>query len=198
MSLIPDTPTMLLTRLALQASGEDEAAWTEFFELYTPVMRRFLAFRDVDAGQAEDIIQDVLAKLVTILRNRRYDKERSHFRTYLSHLLYNEMVDHYRRSRRWNEYTDIDKVDCIDETASTAGDALDREWAAAKHKEAVAHILNKTALSEQSKRIYQELEVSGDTCEAVAKRMGLAAATVRQIKSRVGRMVAALERRLDE
>lgn len=196
MSMFPDTPTMLLTRIAMQVSGEDESVWTEFFELYTPVMRAYLFSREVDAQAAEDIVQNVLMKLVTILREGKYDKERSRFRTYLSKLLYHEFIDHYRRSCARRDHLKVPLTDDAVEVPATVGEALDLDWAKARHKEVVEHILQKTALSEQSKLVFRELEETGDTCESVAKRMGLPAATVRQIKSRVGRMVAALERRL--
>ena len=198
MSVFPETPTMLLTRIAMQISGEDESVWTEFFELYEPAMRSYLLGQGAKESKVDDIVQEVLVKLVAVLREGRYLKERSRFRTYLSHLLYNEMIDHYRRSRARCEDLHIPiKVTDV-EVAPTAGDVLDREWAASRHAAVVAHILEKTALSAQTKRVYRELEDSGDTCEAVAKRLGLTAAAVRQIKSRVGRMVAAFEERLGE
>ena len=198
MSMFPETPTKLLTSLAMQISGEDDAVWTEFFELYEPAMRSYLLGQGAKESKVDDIVQDVLVKLVGVLREGRYLKERSRFRTYLSHLLYNEMIDYYRRSRSRCEDMHIPiKVTDV-EVASTAGDMLDREWAASRHAAVVAHILEKTALSAQTKRVYRELEETGDTCEAVAKRLGLKAAAVRQIKSRVGRMVAALEERLGE
>lgn len=198
MSVFPETPTMLLTRIAVLSTGEDQSVWTEFFELYEPAMRLYLVNRGIDELKAEDIVQDVFVKLVDVLRTGSYDKKRGRFRTYLSHLLYNEMIDHYRRAqaRREDLHIPIEEGDI--EVASTVGDALDKEWAKARHSAIVAHILQKTALSAQSKRVYQELVTTGDTCEEVAKRMGIKAAAVRQIKSRVGRMVAALEERLGE
>lgn len=42
MSVFPKTPTALLTRIAADAAGEDEAVWTELVELYQPAMRGFL------------------------------------------------------------------------------------------------------------------------------------------------------------
>lgn len=196
MSVFPETPTSLLTRIAMQVTGEDEVVWTEFFELYTPAMRTYLLGRGVRETEADDVVQDVLAKLVSVLRGNRYDKGKSHFRTYLSHVLYHEMIDHHRRARAQREHVRVPLSDEMAEVAATAGDALDLEWVAARHTAAVTHVLGKTALSEQSKRVYRELEASGDSCEAVAKRLRLSAACVRQIKSRVGRMVAAVEGRL--
>jgi RNA polymerase sigma-70 factor (ECF subfamily) len=197
-SIFPQTPTTLLTRIAMHVSGEDESVWTEFFELYEPAMCTYLISRGVNETKVEDIVQDVFVKLVDVLRKNSYDKTRSRFRTYLSHLLYNEMVDQYRRAQTRMEESHIPFNEEDVEIAPTAGDALDREWIEARHRAVVKHILEKTAISDQSKRVYRELESSGDTCEAVAKRLGLKASAVRQIKSRVGRMVAALEKRFGE
>jgi RNA polymerase sigma factor (sigma-70 family) len=198
MSIFPETPTMLLTRIAMQATGEDESVWTEFFELYEPAMRVYLIARGVNESKVDDIVQDVLVKLVGVLRTGSFDKKRSRFRTYLSRILYNEMVDHYRRAQARCEDLHVSIHEADVEVSSTAGEALDEEWAKARLSAAVTHILEKTAISAQSKNVFRELEVTGDTCEAVAKRLGLRAAAVRQIKSRVGRMVAALEERLGE
>ena len=74
--------------------------------------------------------------------------------------------------------------------------AVEREWLAECHEAAVRHILENTALAETSKAVFRELERTGDTCEAVAKRFGLSAVSVRQIKSRILRMVRALEKRM--
>jgi hypothetical protein len=61
----------------------------------------------------------------------------------------------------------------------------------------VEHVLTKTALSAQSRQIYRELLATGDNCAEVARRMNLPAATVRQVKSCVSRMIAAFEKTID-
>ena len=67
-------------------------------------------------------------------------------------------------------------------------------WNLARHRAAVEHVLTRTAISEQSRRIYRELLATCDNCAEVARRMNLPAATVRQVKSRVSRMIAAFEK----
>ncbi len=69
MSMFPDTPTALLTRIAANVSGEDEAFWYEFVELYEPTMRTFLTSKGIALDDIDDIIQDIFAKLVDILLN---------------------------------------------------------------------------------------------------------------------------------
>ena len=34
MSALPDTPVTLIARMAAQMTGEDEAGWVRFFDLY--------------------------------------------------------------------------------------------------------------------------------------------------------------------
>lgn len=141
-------------------------------------------------------MQNVFAKLVGILREGKYDKSRGRFRAYLSTLLLHELIGSVRKAQARMEHRreSLEEDSAVVEPEARA--AVEREWLAECHAAAVRHILENTALAEASKNVFLELEQTGDTCEAVAKRLGLSAASVRQVKSRVSRMVVALERRL--
>ena len=196
MSVFPMTPTELLTRIAADASGEDEAVWTEFVELYQPAMRGFLLKRGARASDVDDLVQEVFAKLVGILREGKYDQSRGRFRAYLSTLLFHELIGSVRKAQARMEHRRVP----VEEDAAAVGPeapaAIERAWLAECHEAAVRHILERTALAETSKNIFRELERTGDTCEAVARRLGISAASVRQVKSRISRMVQALEKRM--
>ena len=196
MSAFPKTPTALLTRIAADAAGEDEAVWTELVELYQPAMRGFLLKRGTQDSDVDDIMQNVVVRLVGILREGKYDKRRGRFRAYLSTLLYHELIGSVRKAQARMEHrrVPIEEDSAVVESEALA--AVEREWLAECHDAAVRHILENTALAETSKAVFRELERTGDTCEAVAKRFGLSAASVRQIKSRISRMVQALEKRM--
>ena len=196
MSAFPKTPTALLTRIAADAAGEDEAVWTELVELYQPAMRGFLLKHGAQASDVDDLVQNVFAKLVGILREGKYDKRRGRFRAYLSTLLLHELIGNVRKAQARMEHR---RVPVEEDSAVVKSEALaevEREWLFECHEAAVRHILEHTALAETSKTVFRELERTGDTCEAVAKRLGLSAASVRQIKSRISRMVQALETRM--
>ena len=196
MSAFPNTPTALLTRIAADASGEDETVWTELVELYQPAMRGFLLKHGARESDADDLVQNVFAKLVGILREGKYDKCRGRFRAYLSTLLFHELIGSVRKSQARMEHRRVPVDEDSATVESVAPAAVEREWLAECHTVAVKHILERTALSESSKHVFRELEESGDTCEAVAKRLGVPAASVRQVKSRISRMVQALEKRM--
>ncbi len=202
MSLFPQTPTTLLTRLAARLTGEDEANWTRFFELYQPAMVAFVSKRPLPGStDAEDVVQTVLAKLVDILRAHGYDSAKGRFRSYLATLLRNELFSLYRHERARPD-ANARHLEGLEDTPSepsippVSAEVLEADWAAARHAAAVRHVLGATALAAQSKAVFAELERTGDTCVDVARRFGLSAMAVRQIKSRVTRLVEAFERRM--
>lgn len=196
MSAFPMTPTALLTRIAADAAGEDEAVWTELVELYQPAMRGFLLKHGAQDSDIDDLVQNVFAKLVGILREGKYDKSRGRFRAYLSTLLFHELIGSIRKARVRMEHRRVPVGEDSAVVEPEALAAVECEWLAECHEAAVRHVLENTALAETSKTVFRELERTGDTCEAVAKRLGVSAASVRQIKSRISRMVMALEKRL--
>ena len=195
MSAFPDTSTTLLARLVERETGVDQAAWRVFFDRYQPVMVEFARMKGA-GDDAEDAVQEVFASLAGTFKAGRYVRDKGKFKNYLAKMLRNELVSRFRREQS------RPRVEALDASAGElqarplfAGlDADDRAWELARHRAAVEHVLSKTALSEQSRRIYRELMATGDSCAAVARRLGLPAATVRQVKSRVTRMVAAFKK----
>ena len=201
MSTFPDTSTTLLAKLAERETGIDQAAWYRFFALYQPVMVEFA--RTKGAGDdAEDVVQEVFANLAKAFQAGRYAREKGSFRAYLAKMLRNELISRFRRCsvRPERDAVGITEAEVEAEkrlqTAPSVSSGPDdiENWKIARHRIAVEHVLTKTALSEQSRQIYRRLMESGDSCAEVARRMNLPAATVRQVKSRVSRMIVAFEK----
>ena len=154
------------------------------------------------ADDAEDVVQEVFADLAKAFQAGRYAREKGSFRAYLAKMLRNELVSRFRRCsvRPERDAVGITEVEVKAEKRLQTvpsvyfGPDDDEDWKIVRHRIAVEHVLTKTALSEQSRQIYRRLMESGDNCAAVAREMGIAAATVRQVKSRVTRMIAAFEK----
>ena len=77
-----------------------------------------------------------------------------------------------------------------------AGTVPDVKWRFACHQTAVSRVLTQRALSVQSREVYRLATVEGLSNNAVAKHLGMSAAAVRMVHSRVERMVAAIEESL--
>jgi RNA polymerase sigma-70 factor (ECF subfamily) len=97
-SHLPSTSATLLGRLRDPA---DAAAWAEFDRRYRDLIVRFLQARALQRADAEDLAQDVLAKLVTGLRGFEYDAARGKFRGYLFRCARGVLAEYYMaRSKR--------------------------------------------------------------------------------------------------
>ena len=71
--------------------------------------------------------------------------------------------------------------------------AIDAEWAAARHRAAVEHVLTKTLVSDLNKRLYRAYVLDDRPIDEVAREFGVTRNQVSQAKVRIGRMVAAIE-----
>ena len=195
MSSFPTTSTTLLANLAERESGIDQAEWNRFFALYYPVMVEFARARGA-GDDSEDVVQEVLADLVKVFQAGRYVRGKGQFKSYLATMLRNELISRFRRMQAKSRVDGRARTPRTPFPAPPAAPSADDmpTWNLARHRAAVEHVLTRTAISEQSRRIYRELLATGDNCAEVARRMNLPAATVRQVKSRVSRMIAAFEK----
>ena len=67
MSTFPETSVTLLRKIAVQVTGEREAAWVRFFGLYEPAIKRFAAYHD-SSHDPDDVAQDIFLKLVNVVQ----------------------------------------------------------------------------------------------------------------------------------
>ena len=203
MANFPDTPVSLLVHIASECTGQrDEAAWTRLFELYAPAIRAFAEEHGGD-GEEEDVVQEIFLRLVGILRNGRVKigGDAGRFRRYLATLIRNELVSRWRRRQARGG----DRVVSLDDPAtgmepgvgSETAALIDAKWRVARRKAAVEWALTKTALSEQSKAVYRAYAVEGHPIGEVASAFGISRNSVSQIKTRVERMVAAIEAEIE-
>lgn len=196
MAVFPLTPRTLLMRLADLKDGDDDRAWARFVELYEPAIREFIRLQDPDiaATDADDLVQETLMRLVPAIRNRVFDPRKGRFRAYLSVTVRRLMIDRLRAlaARRTGRATPIGEVEPAAETP-TAAALVDMKWRLARHHAAVEHVFAKSALSDQSRRVYLMSEMEGLAMKDIAAKLGIAPNAVRRIASRVRKMIAAVE-----
>lgn len=194
MSLFPQTSLTLLQKLAVEVTGESEAAWVRFFSLYTPAIRRFAEYNDA-THDPDDVVQNVYMRLVEIMRSGKYKPEKAKFRTFLAMLIRHELIALYRRdqARGGEANVPIDKMEDELTVPAEQAERIDREWARARHEAAVEHVLTKTAMSAQSKAVYRAHVIEGKSTDEVAAQFGIAKNLVGQIKFRVNKAIEIIE-----
>ncbi len=201
MSVLPDTPATLMARMAASLTGESESSWVRFFSLYQPVIRRFAEYAGAK-GDSEDVAQDVLVKLVSILREGRYHPEKGRFRSYLAAITRREVINrwHKAQARAADRIVSLDDADSPVEAVvpSETEAVLDAKWRLARHDAALEHVLTKTALAAKTKDIYRAYVVEGRPIDEVASAFGVPRNAVSQAKTRVERMAADYEEMLSD
>ena len=189
--IIPETPKTLLDELSRQ--GElDELKWRQFDDIYRPVVAFFVQQRFATLSAAsDDIVQDTMARLVAVLREGKYRRDRSRFRTYLAALVHNCCIDQMRKAARRREVP-IDSVNLDDISAERASQDtfshLDRQWAEACYSAARRHVLEHVPLDPLHKKIFLESE-QGRTSNDISEENGVSPAAVRQIKHRISTLI---------
>ena len=193
--MIPDTPQTLLRKIAEYAQGDDAAEWAKFAELYEPVIRLYIAqSRTVSAADADDIVQDIFIKLVEVLRNGEYKREKGSFRTYLAAMVRRLLIDRYRReTTRFGKDGTAPLSDNIPSDLPDPSAIVDMRLALARHNAAIDHVLTRTMLEKRTVAAYREYALDGLPAAEVAARYGMTVNNLRQLKHRIDRMIAAVE-----
>ena len=193
--MIPDTPKTLLRKIAESANGDDSAEWARFVELYTPVIRQFVSVReDVGEADTDDVVQEIFVRLVDVLRTGTYRPEKGRFRAYLGTMVRRLLIDRHRRvlARGAGNSVSAEEVELLSETPDAA-EVVDMRLREACHVAAVEHVLSRTMLDAGTVAAYRAYALDGESAADVAARLGITVNALRQIKYRVGRMIAAVE-----
>ena len=195
MSRIPDTPVTLIARMAAQATGEDEATWVKFFELYQPVIRHFAEFAGA-RSDTDDVVQDVMVKLVEVFRSGTYHPEKGRFRAFLATITRREVINRWQKAqvRAADRHVSLNRTTTQEIAVQPEAAAiLDAKWRLAQHAAAVEHVLTRTALAQKSKDVYRAYVLEEKPIGEVAEAFGIPRNTVSQIKTRVDAMIADFE-----
>ena len=175
MSAFPETSATLLAKLAAQVTGEDEANWARFADLYVPAIREF-ARRRGDGRDVDDVVQEVLVGLVRVLREGRFAvrEGKGNFRAYLAKMIRSQLYMAYRREKARGLGLNVPLEDAEPSVpAESVTAAIDAEWAAARHRAAVEHVLTRTLVSDLNKRLYRAYVLDERPIDEVAHEFGV-------------------------
>jgi RNA polymerase sigma factor (sigma-70 family) len=118
--------------LLLRVRNEDDAAWREFFKIYTPVVYSYALRRGLESNDAEDVTQEALMDVVRSIQKFEYQPEKGRFRDWLGTIVWRRII------RFWKtKASTVNLSDPIDEPFTA-----DPEWT-----EVFQHAILKQALS---------------------------------------------------
>src|SRR6516165_896311 len=89
-----ETSVSLLEHLRTNPEGP---AWRRLVELYTPLLRAWLARHGVQPSDADDLVQEVLSVVVRELPDFEHNRRAGAFRAWLRGILVHRLRDFWRK-----------------------------------------------------------------------------------------------------
>ena len=182
----------LLRKIAVQVTGEREAAWVRFFGLYEPAIKRFVAYHD-STHDPDDVVQDIFLKLVNVVQSGGYDSSKGSFRAFLATMIRRHLVSLYRKDQARGAGLHVDIDDVEPSVPADIAEQIDLKWRMARHQSAIEHVLTKTAISAQSRAVYHAYVEDEMPLDEVAAKFGVTESAIYKVKFRVERMAAIIE-----
>jgi RNA polymerase sigma factor (sigma-70 family) len=159
----------------------DTDSWSNFVDLYSPLLLRYARKRGLQEADAADVTQDVLAQVAKSIRVFDYRPERGRFRDWLGTVIRHRVHRFFRREANQALGTDAAWLDDLPATQQ------DGDWSAAFN----AHILNaalertRPYFEDGTWEAFQLAWLEQQPAPAAAEKLGMPVASVYLAKSRV-------------
>lgn len=161
----------------------DESAWEEFVGHYRRFIFYILRELGVADGDIEDLAQQVLLSLTKDLSS--YDQSRARFRTWLSAVIRNAALVHFRKQKSRQErirvFGEEQSIDCMDQ-ASDIDQRIEQEWSAYVANLAMDRV--RAVFKGQAIRVF-ELGLDGLSAAEIAEKTELSVSSVYTLRKRV-------------
>ncbi|MEM9368874.1 MAG: sigma-70 family RNA polymerase sigma factor [Planctomycetota bacterium] len=197
MSEAAPTRASLLLRLRDQADAE---AWSQFVEIYSPLIFRFARRCHLQESDAADLVQEVMFEVAKSIAKFDYDPKLGRFRSWLYRVAKRTMSRVQRKQSP--EPRGVGDTESLRFLASVADDnnALEELWDQEYQRQlihwAAAQIRNQ--FQEATWQAFWLTAVEEQASQVVADRLGLSVGSVYVAKSRVMKRISEKIREIDE
>lgn len=179
----PSTRQSLLIRLR---DWDDEQAWTEFTEIYGPLVHRLARRRGLQDADAQDLVQEVFRSVARAIERYDPNPDRGSFRGWLSRIARNLIVNLLVARRGQTLGTgDTETHRRLEDRPDLAReDPIDFETEYRRHLIAWAAGRIRGDFTEAAWQAFWQTGVEGRPPKEVAAALGMTLGTVYQYKSR--------------
>lgn len=152
-----------------------EPGWERLVEIYTPLLRGWLKRHEVQASDADDLIQDVLVVVSSELLNFQHSGRTGAFRAWLRTILTNRLR-HWWRSRKYRptvpgDTSFIQQLQQLDDPHSELSQLWDTEHD--KHLTRQLLAIVEPEFSASTCQAFRRLALEGQEPEQVASDLGI-------------------------
>jgi RNA polymerase sigma factor (sigma-70 family) len=175
------------TLLMRAKDPDDQAAWEEFVSYYRDFIQIVLFQMKLPEVDSDDLTQEILIKIWKCLPNHIHDDNRARFRTWLSRLIRNQVIDYFRseqrRTRRHQAAAEDESIDLMPMVAEPEVERIiESEWEVYIVERALQNISG--LFSDRAIEAFTS-SVDGMSTERIAERLGIKPNSVIKLKQRV-------------
>ena len=193
MDEFPETRSSLLLRIRDQ---KDRRAWSEFVEIYEPVIYRLVRRRGFQHADAEDLTQEALMAVAGAIGRWVPDPGRGTFRGWLFRIARNMMINFLTRARpdQGTGQTAFQKL--LEQEAAPAAqdeEAFGREYRTEAFRWAARQVRGE--FRDSTWQAFWRTSVDGQSARQTADAIGMSVGAVYAARSRV---MARLRRKVEQ
>lgn len=196
-----ETPATRLSLLVRLGDARDDAAWSQFVEIYAPLVYGFARKHGLQDADAADLTQDVLQAVSGAIRRLDYDPRRGSFRGWLFTVVRNKLRNFFAAQKRPGRGSgDSDARQVLDEVPAREQEQTawwDEEYERRVFAWAAEQVRGHFA--ESTWQAFWQTAVEGQTGPQAARSLGISVAAVYLAKGRVmARLKQTIRETLDE
>ncbi|MCI0539010.1 MAG: sigma-70 family RNA polymerase sigma factor [Verrucomicrobiales bacterium] len=195
----PVTRMTLVDALAESCSAE---RWSEFFDLYSPLIRGAARRAGLSDTEVDDVLQETLIQVSEYMGDemKRYRPGKGPFHGWLYNIARWKIGDRFKRRKREARDGSGGADDVIESLASHGPSDLDAVWNRAwmEFIRAQALVLVQQQASPRQFQIFQMNVLNNRRAQEVAVELGVSTVQVYLAKHRVGAMLRKQVRRLEK
>lgn len=191
----PETRHSLLVRV----QRDDSDAWSEFAKIYRPVIYRLVRRRGWQDADAQDVAQQVLIKVSAALTRFQPDHTRARFRTWLTTVCHNTLIDELRR--RKPDAPAGDPAAALGRVADPLESEVTEDELSIEHRRQVfrwAAARTKHAFEDSTWHAFWLTAVDGIDVKQTAHQLGMSIGAVYTARSRVMQFMKQQVREFDD
>jgi RNA polymerase sigma factor (sigma-70 family) len=178
----PVTQPSLLVRLR---DAGDSSAWSQFVDIYAPLIYDFARRRGLQDADAADLTQEVLAAVSQGIRRFDYDPRRGSFRGWLFTVVVNKVRTLAARLSRQEHASGATTAQVLLQEVPAATDSAEWDRELQQRQFAWAAQQVEADVEEKTWQAFWQTSVLGIRPQEAANKLGLSIAAVYMAKSRV-------------
>lgn len=184
MSASPTTRPSLLLRIR---DVQDDGAWTQFVEIYGPLVYGYARKRGLQDADAADLMQEVLRSVARSVGGLEYDPKRGTFRGWLLTITRNALHKYWAAQQRELQATGGTAMQALLEEQADEAESDAAAWEQEHQRHLFRWVAERVRVDfrDSTWQAFWQIAVEGKSARDVAESLGMSVGAVYIAKSRV-------------